>query len=219
MKAAELLNETLYALRRSDTVSAARAFMAEQGVTELPVLDNKDIYNYIRAVVLADYPGDKKLEEVVPYNPHAPRVNENAHLYEIVPVFAAADLHVLAVVNDSNEFIGIVDQKNVHKIIAASLTYKGLGAVILLKVDARDFAPSNIARLVEENGAKVLGMMVDHNDDGSLAVSLKINNTSVKGIVATFRRFNITVVNCFMAEDYNTGSEKEYDSVLRFFDI
>jgi predicted transcriptional regulator len=219
MRAFELLNDTLYALRRTDTVATARAFMAEQGVTELPILDKQELYNYVRSIMLAEYNSDQKLEDVIAFNPLAPRISENSHLYEMVPVFAASDLQVLAVVNDNHEFVGIVDQKSLHKQISQSLTYKGIGAVILLKVEPSDFAPSQIARLVEENGAKVLGMMVNHNEDGSLELSLKINTTIVKGIVATFQRFNYKVVNCYMSEDYNKGSEKEYDSVLRFFNI
>jgi acetoin utilization protein AcuB len=219
MKATDLLNEALYALRKTDTVSAARSFMAEQGVTELPVLDKLDLYNYARAIMLNDLPGDKRLEEVIPYNPHAPRVSVNAHLYEMVPIFAAADLHVLAVLDDNQQFVGLVDQKSIHKNISQSLTYKGVGAVILLSVRPADFAPSQIARLVEENGAKVLGMMVDNTEEGSLKVSLKLNTTQVKNIVATFRRFDLKVLGCFMAEDFDGNSEKEYESVLKFFDI
>jgi acetoin utilization protein AcuB len=219
MKANDLLNEAIIPLRRSDTVSAARAFMAEQGVTELPVLDKTELYNYARAILLNDQPGEKRLEEVLPYNPHAPRALVNSHLYELVPVFAAADLHVLAVVNENHEFVGVIDQKSIHKHIAQSLTYKGIGAVLLLSVRPIDFAPSQIARMVEENGAKVLGMMVEHTDETSLKVSLKLNTTQVKNIVATFKRFDMKVLDCFMAEVFDTGSEKEYNSVLKFFDI
>jgi len=215
----DLLNEALVALRKTDTVSAARSFMAEQGVTELPVLDKLDLYNYARTVLLTDVPGDTKLEEIIPYNPHAPRVSMDAHLYEIVPVFAANDLQVLAVFNQKNEFTGIVDQKSIHKNISQSLTYKGIGAVVVLEVKPNDFAPSHIARMVEENGAKVLGMMVDNTEENSLRINLKLNTTRVKNIVATFNRFGMKVTGCFMAEDFDNGSEREFESVLRFFDI
>lgn len=219
MLVSSLINESLYPLRKSDTVGTAREFMTEQGVTELPILDNKFLHNYARAVLLIDFKDTQKLEDVIPYNPHAPRIFENQHLYEIIPVFANSELHVLTVLNAENEFVGIVDQKSLHKQISQSLTYKGVGAIIQLNVLPADFAPSQIARLVEENGAKVLGMMVNNTENGSLDISLKINTTSVKGIVATFQRFNIKVQNCYMAEDYQNGSEKEYASVLRFFDI
>ncbi|MCC7297398.1 MAG: hypothetical protein IT244_03620 [Bacteroidia bacterium] len=214
-----VLNESLMPLRRTDTVATARAFMAEQGVTELPVLDKSDLYNYVRAIMLIDAKETDKLEDVLAYNPLAPRAFENQHLYEIIPVFAASDLQVLAVFNVANEFVGIIDQRNIHKKISQSLTYKGIGAVLVISSRDRDFAPSQIMRLVEENGAKVLGMMVEHAENNSLLVSLKLNTTLVKSIVATFLRFDYKVEGCFLAEDYNIGAEKEYNSVLKFFDI
>lgn len=219
MKANELLNDALYALRKTDTIATAKAFMAEQGVTELPILDKLKLYNYVRAIMISEHSPDLLLKDVIPFNPHSARIMENAHLYEIVPAIAASDLQVVAVVNEKDEFVGIVDQKNIHKLISKSLTYKGMGAVIQVNIIPVDFAPSQIARLVEENGAKVLGMMTENNDDGTLSVSLKLNTTIVKNIIATFNRFNIRVTNCFMAEDYNIGTEKEFASALRFFDF
>ncbi len=219
MLALSLLNDALTPLRKTDTVAAARAFMAEQGVTELPVLDNKQLHNYVRAILLTDADSDAKLEDVVPYNPHAPRITTQQHLYEIIPVFAACDLHVLAVLNENGEFVGIVDEKNIHRNISHSLTYKGIGAIMLLQVDAKDFAPSHIARLVEENGAKILGMMVEQGDNQTLQVNLKLNTTLVRGIIASLDRFGFKVTDAFMAEDYNKDNNREYDTVLKFFDI
>lgn len=219
MLASTVINETLLPLRRTDTVAAALAFMAEQGVTELPILDKTHLYNYARTVMLINAEEGQKLEEVISYNPHAPHALSKQHLYEIIPVFSAADLQILAVLNEQAEFMGIIDQRNLHKQISQSLTYKGIGAILTLSVPDKDFAPSHIMRMVEENGAKVLGMMVEHGENSHLILSLKLNTTVTKSIIATFQRFNLKVLGCFMAEDYNIGEEKKYDSVLRFFDI
>lgn len=219
MLASSLLNEALYPLRKTDTVAAAKDFMAEQGVTELPILDNKELFNYARAAVLNDADGSRKLEEVIPYNPHAPKIFDNQHLYEIIPVFAASDLHVLAVVNERNEFLGIVDEKNIHKNISHSLTYKGVGAILVLQVEPKDFAPSHLARIVEENGAKILGLMLEQTEDSQLQVNIKLNTTAVMGIIASLNRFGYKVKEAFMAEDINKNDHREFDSVLKFFDL
>jgi acetoin utilization protein AcuB len=219
MLALSLLNESLTPLRRSDTVRAAREFMAEQGVTELPVLDKSGLYNYVRSILLIDAREDQKLDELIPFNPHAPRVTENQHVYEIIPVLAAADMQVIAVMNEQGEFAGIIDQRHIHRMISQSLTYKGVGAVVVIGSKDKDFAPSQIMRLVEENGAKVLGMMVEHAEHQELIISLKLNTTVVKSIIATLQRFHYPLKGCYMAEDYNPSGEKEYDAVLRFFDL
>jgi predicted transcriptional regulator len=219
MLAVSLINDSLQALRRTDTVATARGFLAEQGVTELPILDNKSLYNYVRAVLLLDVDGTKKLDEVIAFNPLAPHIKENQHVYEIVPAFAASDLHTMAVMNEHSEFIGIVDDKNIHKVISQSLTYRGIGAILVLQVEPKDFAPSHIARLVEENGARILGMMVNNTEAGNMEVNLKLNTTLVNGIAASLDRFGYKVIDCFMSEDYNKENHREFESVLKFFDI
>lgn len=219
MDASQLINNSTVALRKTDTVAAALAFMAQQGALELPIIDKNKVYNYARSVVLLDFESNKRLEEVIPLNTHAPRIFLKQHLYEIVPVFAAANLQFLAVVNEQDEFAGIVDQKNIYKIMSATLTYRGAGAVLLIELENKNFAPSHIARLIEENGAKIIGMMINQTPTGLLEINIKLNTTLVKQIVATLNRFEFTVKECFMAEDWGHSDEKEFASVLKFFDI
>jgi predicted transcriptional regulator len=219
MNAGILIHDTLSALRPSDTVAAALEFMTEQRVSELPVVENNRIYNYARAINLANELPDARLDSVIPFNPHATRVLKHQHLYEIIPMFAAADLEVLAVVNEKDEMIGIIDQRRIQDLISHSLTYKGVGAVLVIRVLPRDFAPSHIMRLVEENGAKVLGMMVYNTESKDMLINLKLNTTLVKGIVASLNRFGYRTEDAYMAEDFNQENNSAYESVLKFFDI
>lgn len=219
MNAGKLIHETLSALRPTDTVAAALDFMTEQRVSELPVVENQRLINYARAVQLMHESPDIRLDQLVPYNPHAPKALQHQHVYEIIPMFTAADLEVMAVVNDQDQVIGIIDQRRIQEQISQSLTYRGVGAILVVLVEPRDFAPSHIMRLVEENGAKVLGMMVNNTEAGNLLVSLKINSTLVKGIIASLSRFGYRTEDAYMAEDFNRENNGEYASVLKFFDL
>lgn len=219
MNAGTLIHESLSGLRPSDTVAAALDFMTEQRVSELPVVENQRLVNYARAVNLMNEAPDTRLEDLIPFNPHAPRVFQHQHVYEIIPLFSAADLEVMAVVNKDEQVIGIIDQRKIQEQISLSLTYRGIGAILVILVEPRDFAPSHIMRLVEENGAKVLGMMVNNTEAGNLLVSLKLNTTQVKGIVSSLNRFGYRTEDAYMAEDFNRENNGEYASVLKFFDI
>lgn len=219
MNAGTLIHESLSALRPSDTVAAALDFMTEQRVSELPVVENQRLVNYARAVNLMNEAPDTRLEALIPFNPHAPRVFQHQHVYEIIPLFSAADLEVMAVINKDEQVIGIIDQRKIQEQISQSLTYRGIGAILVILVEPRDFAPSHIMRLVEENGAKVLGMMVNNTEAGNLLVSLKLNTTQVKGVVSSLNRFGYRTEDAYMAEDFNRENNGEYASVLKFFDI
>ncbi|MFZ9754514.1 MAG: CBS domain-containing protein [Bacteroidia bacterium] len=220
MIARELISEKLSPLRLSDSVEAALEFLCNQGVSELPVLDKKGVYNYARLEQLSlEANKSKSLGEMLAYNPHTAAVLESQHLYEIVPTMASHALSVLAVVNRSGEFLGIIDQKDINRTISASLTYRGQGAVIVLRCSDRDFAPSHVARWVEENGAKMLGLMINQTEPGWYQVNIKLNTTLASAIQATLRRQGYEILGVYLAEDQRPEDDRAYDSVFKFFDL
>ncbi|MFM7639567.1 MAG: hypothetical protein ACKO67_07565 [Bacteroidota bacterium] len=219
MIASQLINEHLSPLRTTDSVEAALAFMISQGVTELPLIEQKQLYNYVRLQQLSGFAKEQSLGDAIARNHFSPSAQPNSHLYELVPMLAANELSLLAVTDAEGNYQGIIEQKSINKHISDSFTYRGMGAILVLVMDDRDFAPSQLARWIEENGAKMLGMMINHADQGKLRIHVKLNTTVVRGIMATLERQNVRVEHVFMAEDHNENDTKAFDVVFKFFDI
>ena len=220
MIAKELISEQVHALRTTDSVETAIDYLATQGFSELPVLENKSIYNYCRLQNL--YAMDDKTQmllDVVSPNLHAPKAFEDQHLYELVPMLAANELSVLGVVDSESAYIGAIDQKQINKLITQSLTYRGMGAVMVLEVEEKDYTPATIARWIEENGAKVLGLMVSQLEFGRLKVNIKVNTTYVRTITATLERQGYRILQVYLSEDSNDKNDHEIDLALRCFDL
>ncbi len=195
------------------------AFMISQGVTELPLIEQKQLYNYVRLQQLSGLPKEQSLGDAIAKNPFTPSAQSNNHLYELVPMLAANELSLLAVTDAEGMYQGIIEQKSINKLISESFTYRGMGAILVLRMDDRDFAPSLLARWIEENGAKMLGMMIDHAEQGQLRIHVKLNTTVVRGIMATLERQHVKVEHVFMAEDHDENDSKAFDVVFKFFDI
>jgi hypothetical protein len=219
MIASQLINEHLSPLRTTDSVDAALLFMISQGVTELPLIEQKQLWNYVRLQQLATLPKDQTLGDVISKHPFPPSAHSNNHLYELIPLLAANELSILAVTDADGQYQGIIEQKSINKLIADSFTYRGMGAILVLRMSDRDFAPSQLARWIEENGAKLLGIMINHADQGQLRINVKLNTTTVKPILATLERLSIVVEHVFMAEDHDENDSKAFDVVFKFFDI
>ena len=195
------------------------AFMISQGVTELPLIEQKQLYNYVRLQQLSGLPKEQSLGDAIAKNPFTPSAQSNNHLYELVPMLAANELSLLAVTDAEGLYQGIIEQKSINKLISESFTYRGMGAILVLRMDDRDFAPSLLARWIEENGAKMLGMMINHAEQGQLRIHVKLNTTVVRGIMATLERQHVKVEHVFMAEDHDENDSKAFDVVFKFFDI
>ena len=79
--ARELISDKLSPLRSSDSVEAALEFLCNQGVSELPVLDKKSLYNYARLERLSlETNKSQTLGKCLAFNPHSAAVLETQHL-------------------------------------------------------------------------------------------------------------------------------------------
>ena len=119
--------------------------------------------------------------------------------------------------NDQLNDLGITDSMDAA--LSFMINQGGMGAILVLKMSDRDYAPSLIARWVEENGAKILGLMISQADQGMLRINIKLNTSRVKNILATLSRQNINVDQVLMADDYDENDTKAFDVVLKFLDL
>ena len=120
-------------------------------------------------------------------------------------------------VHDQLNDLGITD--SMDAVLSFMINQGGMGAILVLKMSDRDYAPSQIARWVEENGAKILGLLIGPADQGMLNVNIKLNTSRVKNILATLSRQNINVDQVLMADDYDENDTKAFDVVLKFLDL
>ena len=119
--------------------------------------------------------------------------------------------------NDQLSDLGISDSMDAS--LSFMMNQGGMGAILVLKMSDRDYAPSQISRWIEENDAKILGLLIGYADQGMLNVNIKLNTSSVKNILATLSRQNINVEQVFMADDYDENDTKAYDVVFKFLDL
>ena len=119
--------------------------------------------------------------------------------------------------NDQLSDLGISDSMDAS--LSFMINQGGMGAILVLKMTDRDYAPSQISRWIEENDAKILGLLIGYADQGMINVNIKLNTSSVKNILATLSRQNINVEQVFMADDYDENDTKAYDVVFKFLDL
>ena len=120
-------------------------------------------------------------------------------------------------VHDQLNDLGITD--SMDAVLSFMINQGGMGAILVLKMSDRDYAPSQISRWIEENDAKILGLLIGPADQGMLNVNIKLNTSRVKNILATLSRQNINVDQVLMADDYDENDTKAFDVVLKFLDL
>ena len=119
--------------------------------------------------------------------------------------------------NDQLNDLGISDSMDAS--LSFMINQGGMGAILVLKMSDRDYAPSQISRWIEENDAKILGLLISPADQGMLNVNIKLNTSRVKNILATLSRQNVNVEHVLMADDYDENNTKAFDVAFKFLDL
>ncbi len=93
--------------------------------------------------------------------------------------------------------------------------------VIQLEMGVYDYSLSEIARIVEENDAKILGLAVDPipEEPGRLMVSLLINHPECGAILQSFYRYNYNIVNTFSSPNENSDLLDRFSHLMRYMNI
>ena len=88
-------------------------------------------------------------------------------------------------------------------------------------MDARDYSLSEISRLIEGEGAKILGSTIrdDGTDPQKLKLTIKINQTDLSRIVATLERFDYKIIARFQEPKVIDADKERLDILLRYLNI
>ncbi len=94
-------------------------------------------------------------------------------------------------------------------------------SLIILDVSVKDYTLTEIARLVEDNNARITRLEVLPTKDGSsLLVSLKLDVNDVSTVLRSFERFNYNVIYYFMKEGkMNDTDEDRLKELLHYLDM
>ena len=102
-----------------------------------------------------------------------------------------------------------------------SFQLSAFSCIIQLEMGAYDYSLSEIARIVEENDAKIMGLTVDTipEDPCRILVSILVNKADCGGILQSFYRYNYNIVNTFNSPDESNDLRDRYALLMRYMNV
>ncbi len=220
MIAKQLLSESVMPLKTSDTGADALIFMDEYRVSHLPIVNNQDFLGLISDSDVYnrnsfDEPvGDHQLSLAHAY------VLESQHIYDVIRIFSSLKLTVLPVLDEKKKYLGCISLAKLVQTLADMYAISNPGGIIVLEINDKDYALSEIARIVESNDAKILSLYItSYADSTKLDVTLKVNRMDVAPILQTFTRFNYIIKASFTEDTYFEGLQERFDSLMNYLNI
>ena len=100
-------------------------------------------------------------------------------------------------------------------------TMKLPGGIIVLEMNPNDYSLAQIARIVEDNDAKIMSCHVTPSVDAmKMEVTLKINKVDLTSILRTFLRFDYHIKASYQSNDRNENVlRKNYDQFMMYLNV
>ena len=220
MLAATLINPMIPILKLTDTVGTALDWMDEFRTRQLVVADSGLYKGIVSEDILFDISDTTQpLSRIIIQHEDVFAAEDN-HPYELLRLVTQFSLDVVPVVNEIKNVTGTILVRDLVERFVSELGIQEKGAVLVLKIAERDYSLSEISRLIESNGTKVLSSYYSsseslHPADTSL-LTLKLNRTNINPIIATLERFGYDIEEAHANDPIESVDQERLDMLLRY---
>lgn len=220
MIASNLIDENQADLDVTDTVSKANELFDKLKLRQLPIFKNNKFIGLIHQVDLKQASDEAILSELS-LNITEQKVQAQQHLFEALSYFEKENLSLLPVINSDDEYIGCIHHHIILKKVCEWLNTNRIGGLLHLEVPIHDYSLSQIAQIIESEGAKILSSLCTQSESSpnKLTIILNINHNELSGIIETFKRYGYTVRASFHTNIYNKGLNERFDSFMHYLNI
>ena len=221
MLAKDLVSEIIAPLDPSDTGAKGLQWMEVFRVSHLPVVSDGDFLGLISDTDIFDQNminmpvGDFLQGSFTPF------AYGHQHLYEIIEMVSRLNLTAVPVLADDRRYLGVISQRQLILAFGDTASVKASGGVLVLELNANDYSLSEIARIVEDNNAKILSCYVSSPPESlKMEVTLKINRVNVTSVIQDFLRYDYTVTASVQGSDHNGEIlRNNYDQFMMYLNV
>lgn len=220
MIAENITSNEIPPLRTSDSGLKAIAWMEEFKVSHLPIVNN------------IEYLGILSEEDVFNLNsPEDPignhelslektHVKNFQHVFDVLKIMTELNLTLIPVLNDKNEYIGCITQKEIVEHIARISSVRDPGAILILEMSQNDYKLSEIAQIVESENGKILNLYINSSEDSmKMDVTIKINKKDLSAIQNAFLRYKYNIKALYHESEIDDGMRDRFDMLMNFLNM
>lgn len=213
MYAERIMNSDLPAVKPEDSAGRVLHLMDEYKVRHLPLVNGDEFSGLIYEDDLMDL--DKETP-MAAFQARAVFTTPQSHLYDVVGQLVAAEVDALPVV-DEGVYKGCVNAASVVHFLAEQSHWATRGGVVILEVPEGDLSISEVARLAEGAGTRVIACTTSQQENSSnVEVTLKVATEDIEPVIQTFQRFGYSIQSFLHAPQLEEEMRERYDAFMRY---
>ena len=216
----KLVEDHTWSVRQGDTVADAVSMMTLVQEQELPVVDEDGrLVGMITGAIT---------DEAAPNQPIGslhlePRyaLNADAHVYNAVAAVLHRNMRVLPVVDDDDNYLGLLTRRTLFLQCAHDLGIHLSGAILEVEMPERDYAVGKLVHAIEQSDAKILSLASDLSSyaDGVTRVTVKIDAADASRIRHVLEHYGIRVIASFNEHVSAADLEMRVREFMRYLEV
>lgn len=220
MIARNLLDPTIPPLKWTDNSRKALTWMGEFHVQHLPVVRTREYIGLIAEYDILDFADLEKPFSHMERHFSRPFAHAYDHIYEVVKRLIVQRVSVLPVLDEDDNYMGVVTTTRLLSFFAQSNAMQEPGGIVVLEMKDNQYSLAEIARLVEGNQTKILSSYITPlPHTAQMEVTLKLNRTNLTSVISTFERFGYEVKAAYQEEDYTQHLQSRYDAFMHYLNM
>ena len=194
--------------------------MDEFRVSHLPIVNNNEFLGLISDSDILDLNEPEAPLGNHPLSLIRPFVHAKEHIYEVLKLAAKMQLTLIPVLYDHNHYLGNISLRSLVEHFSSTASVQHPGGIIILELNQNDYSLSQIARIVEENDAKIMSLYIsDHSDSTRIELTIKVNREDIRAILASFQRYNLDVKASFQQSEFSEDLRNRFDLFMNYINM
>lgn len=221
MTAKSLIALDIPALTVEQTGRDAFHMLSDFHVKHLPVVDNRQLVGILSEEDIFNH---KLYDPVGSYDFSMLRrfaVRENEHIFEVMRVMGDNRLTVIPVVDNENNYVGLISQNDLLRYFANTASFSEPGAVLVMEMDRRDYSLAAISSIVEAEDVKILSAFVTSTPtpEDNVEITLKLNHHDLSRVIASLERHEYEVKETFSEMENSNALNERYESLMNYLNM
>jgi CBS domain-containing protein len=215
-----LISDTIPPLKTSDSGLKALNWMDEFKVSHLPIVNNQEFLGLISDTDILDLNAPEEPLGNHPLSLIRPFVYDSEHIYEVLKLAARMHLTLVPVLDKNNNYLGNISLRTLVEHFSSTTSVQHPGGIIILELNQNDYSLTQIARIVEENDAKIMSLYInDHVESNRIELTIKVNREDIRAILASFQRYNIEVRASFQQSEFSEDLRNRFDLFMNYINM
>ncbi len=196
------------------------AIMDEHRISHLPLVDGGNYFGIISDSEIYDFENpDLPINKIKP-NLLRPFAHVYSHIYELIKVFTEFNITVVPILDDNQEYLGLVSIQDIAMNFAKLTNAHEPGGILVLGINQRDYSLAQAAQIVESDNAKILSSYITNSQNNlQIDLVLKINKKDLSSIISAFQRYKYEVRATFHESIFDEDLQRRYEQFMNYLNM